>query len=195
MTNQSLKHLYRGRFHSLLQFKFVEYISLEVELSYFFLFPFKLFEISHTFQSVLQKSLNSFLIQLSTSSSDTLLSYTQLKGTKEFSSCCPLDVEFEPISLKSFEFCEAQELWGSTPEYFAYILAEEGSKREAKIEGLTFHKSPLLKLPGSKKTCHYDHFETKYINPQKWHLKGFPQPINLSVLKTHLIDLKVVPKF
>ena len=97
-------------FHSLLQSKFVKYISLEVELSYLFLFPSKLFEISHTSQSVPQKSLNSFLIQLSTSSSDTFLFHTQLKGMKEFSSCHPLDVEFELISLKSFEFCEAQEL-------------------------------------------------------------------------------------
>ena len=195
MTNWSLKHLCRGGFHSFLQSKFVEYISLEVELSYLFLFPSKLFEISRTSQFVLQKSLNSFLIQLSTSSSDTLLSHMQLKGTKEFSSCCLLDVEFEPIPLKSFEFHEAQELWGSTPEHSAYILAGGGSKREVKIERLTFCKPPFLKLPRSKKMCHYDHSETKCINPQKRHLKGFPQPINPSALKTHLIDLKVVPKF
>ena len=74
-------------------------------------------------------------------------------------------------------------------------MAGEGLKREAKIEGLTFRKPPLLKLPGSKKTCYYDHSETKCINPQKQHLKGFPQPINPSASKTHLIDLKVVPKF
>ena len=165
MTNWSLKYLYGRGFHGLFQFKFVEYISLKVELSYLFLFPFKLFEISHTSQSIPQKSLNSFLIQLSTSSSNTLLSHTQLKGMKEFSSCYLLDVEFEPISLKSFKFYKAQELWGSTPEHSAYILAGGGSKREVKIEGLTFCKLPLLKLPGSKKTCYYDHSETKCINP------------------------------
>ena len=107
ITNQSLKHLYGGGFHNLLQSKFVEYISLEVELSYLFLFPSKLFEISHTSQFISQKSLNSFLIQLFTLSSNTLLSHMQLKGIKEFSSCHLLDVEFKFISLKNFEFHEA----------------------------------------------------------------------------------------